>query len=158
MGKKKPEEILHENAVAIREMLRDVATMDYMEYDRILSKKDSSPPLISAVNVILRKFGIDPVKEVTGYDILVIDKVLQQEQICHKCQKPEDCPFKGAEMMLMKTETGIHANYVWCLRHYRIYLMNEIKYLAKQEIPDLDEYSISELRELRNQLKEKLRK
>lgn len=154
---KTPVEMIHENAAAIRQMLKDVTT-DHVQYNAVLSKEDSSPALLKAVNAVLREYKIEPVEKVSGYDLLTMDLVLQREKVCAKCTRPDACPFKGDKPILERTSTGIHATYVWCARYYRVHLMKEIEELAGKEVPGLEKYSLSDLEELRRQLKAKIGK
>jgi len=81
---KKPHEIIHETASALKEMLKDLPPGDYIKYDQVLSKVDTSTQLLTAVNVILREYNVEPVEKVTGYDILTLDTILRRRQICER--------------------------------------------------------------------------
>jgi len=165
--------IIHETAVVIRELLRDHMRMNlhdlsqsfserYSNYlskiHEILSKPETSKNILSAVNVILKQYDEPPVSSVNGFDILVIDNILSEASVCEHCHDPRSCQFRGLKLRPKVYNTGIHVHEVWCEKHYRIYLIDDIKYLAQKEVLGLEAKTTRELIEMRDKLAERVRK
>jgi len=148
-------EIIHHTAAAIRELRPHVEkpSTEWQKVDEILSKEDTSQTLLSAVNATLQRYGEPPVEKVNGYDILVLDEILEEESVCQRCRDPQMCPYRGIKVKPRVYPQGIFAEDVWCKRHYRAYLISEIQELAQKDIAGLEAKDIQELLEIRRKLK-----
>ena len=153
-------ELIHDTAVIIRQLKPKVEnfTRDVPKVDAVLSKEERSKALISAINAVLQMYGEPPVEKVSGYDVLIIDDILTDEQACSTCSDPLRCPFRGTRFIPEVGPQGIFAKQVYCERHYRAHLINEIEYLADKEIPALKGKTTAELVELRDKLKRRLKR
>jgi len=153
-------DLIHETAVVVRESFKpfqdDNSPSKWGEICALLSKEDGSAALVSAVNSILQKYDQPPVQKVTGFDVIVLDELLEHEAVCRKCD-PTTCPYKGAKLLPEVTPTGIHAKWVYCEPYYRHQLIEEIEDLAQKKLPDLQLKSTQELEMLRNRLKRRIK-
>ena len=151
----KLKEIIHNTAVAIRELVPKVENFaeDWPKIDEVLSRKDSSKPLITAVNALLREYGESPIEEIDGYGILALDDCITQMEVCQQCSDPLNCPFLGDKLIPIITPQGVCREHISCARWYRARLIREIEDLTQREIPSLVEKSTDELAALLHKLK-----
>lgn len=170
-------EIIHGTAAAIRELLQEHMRTNLNdlsqslsqsfsgryshhlnEISEMLSKPETSKSILSAVNAVLKQYGEPSVSSVNGFDILILDDILSEASVCERCRDPRLCPFRGLKLRPKVYVTGIHAREMWCERHYRVYLIDDIQRLAQKEILGLEAKTTRELIEMRDKLKARVKK